>query len=102
MCDTCFFYSISSVVIIILNIIIAPIVTYILGPNEGVEVPFYGQKSLEDGTELCENVTYLGEFTIFIESLLQIMLVSLVDVLYNSFFLVHCQEKQFVTTVDSQ
>ena len=49
-----------------LLVFLAPIVTYILGPNEAVEVPYYKQQALEEGSELCENVIYLGEFLLFV------------------------------------
>ncbi|XP_048581783.1 CWF19-like protein 1 isoform X2 [Nematostella vectensis] len=38
----------------------APIITYILGPNDPEEMKYFEADFLEDGTELCENITYLG------------------------------------------
>ncbi|KAK2568165.1 CWF19-like protein 1 [Acropora cervicornis] len=37
-----------------------PIPTYILGPTEKLESSYFSEVSLENGGELCENVTYLG------------------------------------------
>ncbi|KAL9978838.1 hypothetical protein ACROYT_G016409 [Oculina patagonica] len=37
-----------------------PIPTYLLGPTEKQEMSYYSSVSLENGGELCENVTYLG------------------------------------------
>ncbi|XP_015747688.1 PREDICTED: CWF19-like protein 1 [Acropora digitifera] len=37
-----------------------PIPTYILGPMEKLESSYFSEVSLENGGELCENVTYLG------------------------------------------
>lgn len=37
-----------------------PIPTFLLGPTEMQEVSYYSSVSLENGGELCENVTYLG------------------------------------------
>ncbi|RMX57648.1 hypothetical protein pdam_00015893 [Pocillopora damicornis] len=37
-----------------------PIPTFLLGPTEMHEVSYYSSVSLENGGELCENVTYLG------------------------------------------
>lgn len=42
-------------------IISVPIPTYILGPTEKLESNYFSEVSLENGGELCENVTYLGE-----------------------------------------
>ncbi|KAK3726978.1 hypothetical protein QZH41_014727, partial [Actinostola sp. cb2023] len=39
---------------------LAPIITYILGPNDPVEMKYFDPSFLEDGKELCENITYLG------------------------------------------
>ena len=38
-----------------------PISTYLLGPTEKQEMKHYVSVSLENGGELCENVTYLGK-----------------------------------------
>ena len=38
-----------------------PIPTYLLGPTEKQEMKHYTSVSLENGGELCENVTYLGK-----------------------------------------
>lgn len=40
---------------------LAPIVTYILGPNDPDEMKYFDSSFLEDGKELCENITYLGK-----------------------------------------
>jgi len=45
---------------------IAPIVTYILGPNNPNEIKYFDSSFLEDGKELCENITYLGKISIII------------------------------------
>ncbi|KAJ7322780.1 hypothetical protein OS493_032965 [Desmophyllum pertusum] len=37
-----------------------PIPTYLLGPTEKQEMSYFSSVSLENGGELCENVTYLG------------------------------------------
>lgn len=39
---------------------LAPIVTYILGPNDPEEMKHFDSSFLEDGKELCENITFLG------------------------------------------
>ena len=39
----------------------APIPFYILGPTTPEFESFYTQVSLEDGGELCHNITYLGK-----------------------------------------
>ena len=41
-----------------------PIPTYILGPTEKEEMSYFAAVSLDNGGELCENVTYLGKSTI--------------------------------------
>lgn len=41
---------------------LVPIPTYLLGPTEKQEMKHYASVSLENGGELCENVTYLGEY----------------------------------------
>lgn len=40
--------------------VIAPIATYILGANDPDEMKYFDSSFLDDGKELCENITYLG------------------------------------------
>ncbi|XP_031562672.1 CWF19-like protein 1 [Actinia tenebrosa] len=39
---------------------LAPIATYILGPSDPEEMKYFDSSFLEDGKELCENITFLG------------------------------------------
>lgn len=41
--------------------LVAPIVTYILGPNTPENIFLYRNVELGSGGELCENITYLGK-----------------------------------------
>ena len=36
--------------------------TYILGPTEKQEISYFSSVSLENGGEICENLTYLGKY----------------------------------------
>ena len=38
-----------------------PIPTYILGPTEKQEMSYFSPVSLDNGGEMCENLTYLGK-----------------------------------------
>lgn len=44
----------------VLFCISVPIPTYILGPTEKQEVSYFSSVSLDNGGELCDNLTYLG------------------------------------------
>lgn len=41
--------------------ILSPVPLYILGPLSSDQETFYKHVSIEDGGEMCSNITYLGE-----------------------------------------
>ena len=61
---TCFqlgiYASVSNVVLVlVLSVAVVPIATFVLGPNKPENVKYFTDAG---GCELCENITYLGEY----------------------------------------
>ena len=52
---------IANVMSFIVHTITAPLPTYVMGPISKDQVSFYGTSGY-DGGELCDNITFLGEF----------------------------------------